>query len=81
MFAMVALPPSSTILLVDIPPVLICAVDVQETVKVVKLKHSCSGRVHDIWIVEKESTRVESDNSLERVAATKIIKFYSITTG
>ena len=46
--------------------------DLQVTVKAVKLKQSCSGRVHDTWIVEEERTWVESDNNLERVAATKI---------
>ena len=44
----------------------------QETVKAVKLKQSCSGRVHDTLIVEEERTWVErSDRNLERVAAAK----------
>lgn len=47
--------------------------DLHEIVKAVKLKQSCSGRVHDTWIAEEERTWVESDNNLERVAATNII--------
>lgn len=46
--------PSSTILGEFI--VVSRVADLQETVKAVKLKQSCSGRVHDTWIVEEERT-------------------------